>query len=173
MELVLEILDEFGQMSLLAFGGAGTVLPEMHRRVVEAQAWVTSEQFSQLYGLAQAAPGPNMLIVSLLGWTVAGWSGALAGLVGMCLPSSVLAYAVARVWHRQQGARWRSVLSEAMTPVTVGLTLASAWLITLGAGQSAGAYFLTAATAASMFFARVHPLWAIGAGALLGYAGLI
>ena len=172
-DVVLQLLREFAELSLLAFGGAPSVVPEMHRQVVEINGWATSEQFSQLYGLAQAAPGPNLLIVSLIGWKVAGVPGALAALVGMCGPASLLTYAVFRLWHRQPDARWRSVLSDALLPVTLGLLAASAFLLTLGAGQSPAAYALVAATAAAMLWGRIHPLFCIGAGALLGYAGLI
>lgn len=172
-ELVLQILREFAELSLLAFGGVPSVLPEMHRRVVEINGWATSEQFSQMYGLAQAAPGPNLLVVSLIGWKVAGIPGAIAALVGMCGPASLAAYAVSRVWHQQHDAKWRTVLGEGLLPVTIGLTLASACLLTLGAGPGMAAYALVAATAALMLWGRVHPLWCIGAGATLGYAGLI
>ena len=163
-ELLLQLLREFGEMSLLAFGGANAVLPEMHRRVVEVHGWASSEQFAQLFGLAQAAPGPNLLIVCLIGWKVAGLGGAFAALVGMCGPSSLLAYGVARLWDRQREARWRAVFASALLPVTIGLTLASAYLVTLGAGQSPGAYVFIACTAAAVLGGRVHPLWPIGVG---------
>jgi chromate transporter len=172
-DAVLQILREFAEISLLAFGGAPSVVPEMHRQVVDVNGWATSEQFSQLYGLAQAAPGPNLLVVSLIGWKVAGLPGAFAALVGMCGPASLLTYAVSRVWHRRQDAKWRVVLGDALLPVTIGLTLSSAFLLTVGAGQSVAALLLVAATAALLYWGRVHPLWCIGAGALLGYTGLI
>jgi chromate transporter len=172
-DVVLQLLREFAELSLLAFGGAPSIVPELHRQVVEVNGWATSEQFSQLYGLAQAAPGPNLLIVSLVGWKVAGVPGAFAALVGMCAPASVLTYAVFRLWHRQQDAKWRVILSDALLPVTLGLLVASAFLLTLGAGQSPAAYGVVAATAAVMLWGRIHPLVCIAAGALLGYAGLL
>jgi chromate transporter len=173
MDVLLQILREFGEISLLAFGGAPSVIPEMHRQVVEVNGWATSEQFSQMYGLAQAAPGPNLLIVSLIGWKVAGVPGAFIALIGMCGPASLLTYAVAQLWNRQHDAKWRVVLSDALLPVTIGLTLSSAFLLTVGAGQSMAAFALVALTAAVLFWGRVHPLWCIGAGAVLGYTGLI
>jgi chromate transporter len=168
-----QYLAEFAQVSLLAFGGATAALPEMHRRVVEKHAWVSAEQFSELVGLAQAAPGPNILVASLIGWKVARFPGALAGLVGMLGPSSLLAYAVTRAWDRSRHARARELALAALVPITIGLTLSSSYLLTLGAGRSAGAFVLIAATAALMLFTRVHPLWSIAIGAALGYAGWI
>jgi chromate transporter len=168
-----QYLLEFAQISLLAFGGASSALPEMHRRVVENHGWVNDEQFAELFGLAQAAPGPNLLVASLIGWKVAEFPGALAGLVGMCGPSSVLAFVVTRFWDSQQNSRWRALLLAALVPITIGLTLSSAYLVTLGAGRSTGAFVLLAATAATMFWTRMHPLWLIVIGAALGYAGWV
>ena len=168
-----QFLIEFAQVSLLAFGGASAALPEMHRRVVEEHGWVNDEQFSELFGLAQAAPGPNVLVASLIGWKVAQFAGAVAGLIGMVGPSSLLAYAVTRLWDRQGAARWREWLLAALVPITIGLTLASGYLLTLGAGRSAGGYLLIAATAAATLWTPVHPLWCIAIGAALGYAGWI
>jgi chromate transporter len=170
---VWQYLIEFTQVSLLAFGGATAALPEMHRRVVEKHAWLSGEQFSELVGLAQAAPGPNILVASLIGWKVAEFPGALAGLVGMLGPSSLLAYAVTRLWDRSRHARWRELLLVALVPITIGLTLSSSYLLTLGAGRSAAAYVLIGATAATMLFTRMHPLWLIVIGAALGYVGWI
>ena len=168
-----QYLIEFAQISLLAFGGASAALPEMHRRVVEKHGWVSDEQFSELFGLAQAAPGPNLLVASLIGWKVAQFAGALAGLIGMAGPSSLLAYAVTRLWDRHPRARWRELLLAALVPITIGLTLSSGYLLTLGAGRSASAYVLIAATAAVLLWSRLHPLWCIAIGAALGYAGWI
>ncbi len=168
-----QYLIEFAQVSLLAFGGASAALPEMHRRVVQQHHWITDEQFSELFGLAQAAPGPNVLVASLIGWKVARFAGALAGLVGMLGPSSILAYGVTRFWDRHPGARWREWLLHALVPITIGLTLSSAYLLTLGAGRSGAAYALVAVTAAATLLTRMHPLWCIAAGAVLGSAGWI
>ena len=171
--LSLQILIEFAQVSLLAFGGASAALPEMHRRLVEGHAWVSDAQFSELFGLAQAAPGPNILFASLFGWTLSGFWGALAGLIGIAGPSSALAYVVNRFWDRHPSARWRELVLAALVPITIGLTLSSAYLLTLGAGRSAGAYGLIAASAAVLFWTRIHPLWCIGIGAALGFGGWI
>jgi chromate transporter len=168
-----QLLQEFAQVSLLAFGGAVSALPEMHRRVVEEHGWVSDAQFADLFGLAQAAPGPNILVASLIGWKVTGLSGALAGLVGIVGPSSLLACAVTRLWDRKPNARWRAHVLAALVPITIGLTLSSGYLITQGAGRSAGAYVLIALSAAAFFWTRMHPMWWIAIGAALGYFGLL
>ena len=69
----------YGQLSLLAFGGANAVIPEMQRQVVDVHHWMTAQDFAAMFALAQAAPGPNMMVVGLVGWRVAGVAGAVVG----------------------------------------------------------------------------------------------
>ena len=173
LDTAWQVAIEFAQMSLLAFGGGISVLPEMHRRVVEANAWATSAEFSEMAGLAQAAPGPNILVVSLIGWKVAALPGALAAYLGMCGPSSLLVYGFSRFWESRRQLRWSLILQTSLAPITIGLALASAYLITAGAGRSAAAFLVVAATAAASLWTRIHPLWCIVIGALLGLAGWV
>ena len=168
-----QYLVEFSQVSLLAFGGATSALPEMHRRVVVEHGWVSEAQFAEMFGLAQAAPGPNILVASLIGWKLAALPGALAGAIGVLVPSSVLAYVVTRLWDRKPNTRWRTILLSALVPVTLGLTLSSGYLVTLGAARSEGACVLIAASAAAFFWTRMHPMWWIAIGATLGYLGWV
>jgi chromate transporter len=101
---LLELVLVFAPLSLVAVGGANVVLPDIHRQVVQVYGWMTDADFADLFALAQAAPGPNVLVVSLIGWKVAGWTGALVAILAMCLPSSVLAYGMARAWRRSPSA---------------------------------------------------------------------
>jgi chromate transporter len=173
LETAWRFFIEFLQVSLLAFGGGTAALPEMHRVVVEEQAWASEAQFSEMFGLAQASPGPNILVASLIGWKVAEFPGALAGLVGVLGPASLLSYFVNRAWDHRPHERWRELVLAALVPITIGLTLSSGYLVTLGAAQTVGTSILIAAAAAAFFWTRVHPLWWIGIGAALGYMGLV
>jgi len=164
---------DFAVLSLLAVGGAISVLPEMHRSVVEIHGWMSATQFAELFALAQAAPGPNVLVVSLIGWQVAGLAGALVATAAMCVPSCVLTFAVAGMWRRFRDAPWRSAIQLGLAPVTVGLTLASAYLITRSADHSVMAFVITGLTALAVMTTRIHPLWLIGAAGLMGIAGLV
>ena len=168
-----QLAIDFSLLSLITVGGVITVLPEMHRNVVEVHAWMTGAEFAQLFALAQASPGPNILVVSLIGWKVAGLAGAVVATVAVCAPSSLLTYAVSRVWQRFRGARWREVVEDGLVPVTVGLMLGGGYLITLAADHSPLAFALTAATAGIVLATRIHPLWLLGAGGLLGLAGWV
>jgi hypothetical protein len=107
---VLALTTHFLVLSLVAVGGGNSILPDMHRFVVDVHGWMTAAEFSQLYAIAQASPGPNIMVVTLIGWHVAGFPGAVASTLAICTPSSILAYAVAQVWYRFRGRPWRAAL---------------------------------------------------------------
>ncbi len=159
------------QLSLVAVGGVAPVLPEMQRQVVEVHRWMSPSEFAALFALAQAAPGPNMLVVTLVGYHVAGWPGALAATLGMIGPSSLLTWAVANAWHRFRDRPWRTALQAGLVPVTVGLVAAGAALLAASTATSWPTAAITTAAAASVLLTRWHPLWLLGAGALLGALG--
>ena len=116
--VLLELAAQFLLLSMLSIGGANAVIPEIHRRVVDLEHWMTDADFAQLFALSQAAPGPNVLIVSLIGWKAAGVAGALVAIISMCAPSSVLTYYVAHVWERFRDAPLRVAIQRALAPVT-------------------------------------------------------
>jgi chromate transporter len=172
-DALAQLAMDFSVLSLIAVGGAITVLPEMHRSVVEVHGWMSGAQFAELFALAQAAPGPNILVVSLIGWKVAGMAGAVVATAAVCGPSCVLTFAVSRIWQRFRGARWRKAVEDGLVPVTVGLMLAGGYLITLSADHSWPAFATTAVTAAFVLTTRIHPLWLFGAAGLIGLAGWV
>ncbi len=161
----------FAELSLLAFGGGNSVLPEMQRRMVEAHGWMTAAQFNALFGLAQAAPGPNMMVVTLLGWRVAGFWGALVATLAMFGPSSLVTGVALRVWERFRHAPWRRAVQAGLVPVTAGLVSAGAALITATAAGTPALAAVVAAVAALSLATRLHPLWLLGAGAVFGLLG--
>jgi chromate transporter len=172
-DALAQLAIDFSLLSLITVGGVITVLPEMHRNVVEVHGWMSGAEFAQLFALAQAAPGPNILVVSLIGWKVAGLAGAVVATGAVCAPSSVLTYVVSKVWQRFRGARWRDLVEDGLVPLTVGLMLAGGYLITLAADHTWLAVLVTAATAGIVLTTRIHPLWLLGAGGLLGFTGWV
>ena len=127
--IVLQLFFEFALLSFVAFGGATALLPEMHRVVVENNHWLNDATFTHLYAIAQAAPGPNVLVVTLIGWEVAGLAGALAATAAMCLPMSILIYLLIDHWERFAGQRWQKSISIGVSPLAVGLIFSGATLI--------------------------------------------
>jgi chromate transporter len=163
----------FAQLSLLAFGGTNSVLPEMQRQVVTVHHWVTEQEFAALFALAQAAPGPNMLVVTLIGWHVAALPGALATTLGVAGPSSALTFVATGVWYRFRNAGWRRLVQAGLAPVTAGLVMASAVLLirttTIGWGTAA----ITIIAALLFLFTRLHPLLVLAAATALGALGVL
>ena len=161
----------FGELSLLAVGGGNAVLPEMQRLVVGQFHWVTNAQFTQMFAVAQAAPGPNLMIVPLIGWHVAGVLGVLAVSVGKFVPSSVLAFAVASRWDRFADRPWRRRVQSAIVPVSAGLVAGGAAVIAQATDTSPALMIVAAAVAALSFVRRLHPVVLLAACAVAG-AGL-
>ena len=160
-------------LSEVAVGGFITVVPELNRFVVDVHRWMTNETFVTLFALAQAAPGPNMLVVTLIGWEVGGAAGAVAATAATCLPTLVLASIATRVWSRYNRASWYVNFERGIAPFAIGLVLATGVLLTLGAATDGWSYALTAGTAAFMLATRRSPLIPLGLAALLGFMGVV
>jgi chromate transporter len=167
------LATNFAFISLFAIGGANAAVPEMYRLSVVVMHWMTAKQFGDMYALAQMAPGPNVLIVTLIGYHVAGLAGGLIATVSMCGPACLFAFWFARVWDRFKDAGWRVVIQAALSPLSLGLVAASAYVVTRTAGHSPAAIAVTAATAAIAFTTRLNPLWLFAAAGLLGFAGVL
>ncbi len=161
----------FAELSLLAVGGVVSTLPEMQRQVIQVHHWLSPTEFAALFALAQAAPGPNMLVSALIGWRVAGLAGALAATLAIIGPSSVLTWAVAGAWHRFRDRPWRKRVQAGLVPVTVGLVAAGAALLARSATQDPATAAICLAAAAAVLGTRLHPLWLLAGGAALGVAG--
>ena len=174
-------------LSLLAVGGAIATAPDMHRFLVERQAWLTDPQFSASIAIAQAAPGPNVLFIALLGWNVginaggpgvAGWLLGALGMalcmLGVMLPSSLLTWLATRWGHRNRERRAVRAFKLGMAPVVLGLLLATSWVLARAHGVWATdwpLWLLTAATMLVVWRTKLHLLWMLGAGAMLGALG--
>jgi chromate transporter len=170
---VWKLVSTFGLMSLFAVGGANSAIPEMHRVAVDVQHWMTDKQFADVFAIAQLSPGPNVLIVTLIGYSVAGIAGALAATLAMCGPTAALAYAVSRMLNRAGHSRWPAILQAALVPLSIGLMGASALILALTSDRTWAAALVTALAAVLAFATRLNPLWILLAGGCLGFAGLI
>lgn len=160
-------------LSLMAIGGVSAILPDMQRYVVEANHWLSATQFTDIYALGQAAPGPNMMFVTLLGWQLAGWTGAVAVTLAIVFPPVLLTLAVTRLNANNPEARLGRAIRGGLGPITIGLTLASGWILAHSADHDWRGALLTLATVALMLRTRLNPVWMILAGAIAGMAGLV
>ena len=129
-DILVTLAVQFAIMSLLALGGANAVVPEIHRQAVELRGWMTERQFADMFAISQAAPGPNVMLVTLIGYHVAGFAGALVTTLAMCGPTAVLAHFLGRTWDRFKDAPWRIAVQAGLVPISVGLVGASAIVLT-------------------------------------------
>lgn len=188
----LAVFSHFASLSLLAVGGAITTAPDMHRYLVTQQAWLSDTQFTASIALSQAAPGPNVLFIALLGWNLglnagggaaAGWQawglallGVVVSMTATLLPSSVLTYTATRWAHHNRERRTVRAFKAGMAPIVIALLIATGWLLTAAHDQPASdwpLYLLTATATLLVWRTRIHLLWLIGTGALLGAFGWI
>jgi chromate transporter len=170
---LLTLAGFFALMSLFAIGGANSAVPEMHRYAVDVKHWLTDAQFADTFALAQVTPGPNVIIVTLIGYRVAGLLGALVATLAMCGPTCLFAFFVGRTFDRFRGAAWQVALSGGLVPVTLGLTAASAAVVATAADYSWRAAAISLAAALFAYWIRISPLWIFAAAALLGLGGLV
>jgi chromate transporter len=174
---LLGLFAHFLVLSLLAVGGALTTAPGMHRYVVEQHHWLSDAQFSASVALAQAAPGPNVLFVAVIGWNVAGPLGALATMAGTLLPSTALTLVVTRWGARRRETRGMRAFTTGLTPLTIGLLVSTGWLLArpyvVDGTHALGALALVALAIAAMLKTRLSPMWLVGVGAVVGALGWV
>jgi chromate transporter len=181
----LSFLGHFLLLSVLSVGGAIATAGDMHRFLVDEKHWMADPQFSASIALAQAAPGPNVLFVALMGWNVGmnaggyflAWAGLAVAMVGILLPSTMITYMASQWGHRNRGLRGVRAFKQGMAPIVVALLVATGWILATGAHPLADhdwpLWVMTAVSAVVVWRTRIHLLWLLGAGALLGWFGIV
>lgn len=179
-----DLFFHFATLSLLAVGGAITTAPDMHRYLVVEQQWLSETQFAASITIAQASPGPNVLFVALMGWNVGLNAGGPAlGLVGMTctmlgilLPSTTLTYVAAKWGHENREKLGVKAFKQGLAPIVIALLIATGWILSTSGGSwhtQWHKWALTACAALLVWRTRIHLLWLLGAGALLGALGWV
>ena len=180
----VELFLHYLSLSLLSIGGAITTAPDMHRFLVDQQHWLTDAQFNASIAIAQAAPGPNVLFIALLGWNVglnaggmpAGLLGVFLALLGILIPSTTLTYVAAQWGHRNRELRAVRAFKQGLAPIVVALLIATSWILAGANGSSLKdwpVWLVTATTAFIVWRTKIHLLLLLGAGALLGWFGFV
>ncbi len=167
---LVQIGVTFALLSLVAVGGANAVLPDMQRQVVDTLHWMTNADFARAFAIAQTAPGPNIIIVSVIGWRVAGWAGLLMATLAIVAPSCLIAFGVGRLFHRVAKAPWFPAVRNGLAPVPVGLMLASGLVLARATDADGLSLGLTGIGALFVLATRRNPVWILAAGALFGVA---
>jgi chromate transporter len=162
------LLGHLAALSFVSVGGAHAVFPDVFRLVVTERGWMTGTEFATLVALSQAAPGPNVLVIALIGQRVGGVALGVAALVAFCVPSSLIAWLVARAHFQAAGARWAQAVRAGFAPVTVGVVLASGFILATGGGGPWWMYAIAMVSTVLASATQLHPLWLIVAGAAVG-----
>jgi chromate transporter len=161
-------------LSLISFGGIPSVLPDIHHLAVVTKGWVTDREFADFFAIAQAMPGlPMILMMSLIGWKLGGLTGALASAVATCAPSCTVAFISFRLGHRFCDMPWQWIIRRGLVPVTVGIVIASSYVVARAADTGWQAAMITGAAVALMLGTRINPLWMLIIGGAIGGLGLL
>ena len=159
----------FALLSLVSVGGIPSVMPEMQRLVVDVQHWMSATEYTQLFAIAQAAPGPNVLVTALIGWKVAGIAGGAVALGAFCGPAAVLAYSIGGFWDRMRDAPWRKDFQRALVPISVGFIVSGGYVLATPHGVDWQSALIAGTSAAVLYATRLNPLWVLSGGGVLGY----
>ena len=181
MSTYLSIAGLFGMLSLLSIGGGNVVLPEMHLRSVNGQHWLTNTQFADIFSISQAAPGPSILIVTLVGYAAGLKAGGVPGAVfggviatvAVIVPAASLVYVVTLFWQRAQESNWRIAVEKGFAPLTVGLILATSLVMSRAADHDWRAYLVTALCTLIFVRTKLNPLVVVAGAGALGYFGVL
>ncbi len=171
----LELLTtQLALLSMMAVGGGVVMLaPDVHRYVVVAHHWITDEQFAAAYAIAQAAPGPNMLYVTLIGWQIAGFAGAVLATLAVIVPPVTLTLALLRFGGHRPAAPLGRIIRQGIAPLSVGMLLAAGWILARASDVDWRMGLISAMTVLVMTRTKINPIWLIAAGAALGLAGVV
>ena len=167
---LLNLLGVFALLSILAIGGGTAVLPEMKHLTVDVHRWMSDEQFIAIYSLGQLAPGPNMLMVIVIGYHVAGYTGALVAFLAFFVPACVITFVVAKIWDHFDGNPWRAAIQQGMAPLVVGLMASGTIAIARTAVKGWEALALAAVVFCALYFGKkINPALLILGGGFVGW----
>lgn len=168
--ILWQLARSFAVISLIAIGGINAVIPAMRQEIVDQLGWMDDATFMQLYAITQVTPGPNILIVSLIGWQMAALPGLIVATLAMLLPACGLAYLVGKLTVSLSGTRRFKLVQQALVPLAVGLIIAAGLDMAQAAAHHWLYVFVTVASAAMVFLTKANPVWALvcGAGLVLG-----
>jgi chromate transporter len=166
---LVSLISFFSVLSILSIGGSNSVVPEMSRQAVDVERWLTQAQFTDVFAITQAAPGPSNLIVALIGLKVAGIPGAIVAQLAMLLPAGALMLVISRLWVASSGKLWHLALEHGLAPIAVGLIFASGWTIAEGAALSPLGYLLSALCTILFWKTQFHPVPIMFIAGVLGW----
>lgn len=159
---LVSLILTFAPLSLVAFGGGQAIVADIQHQTVSVHGWLSGQQFTDVFAISRAAPGPSTLIVALIGWQVAGFWGALVGILAIFIPSSVLVYALGSWWLRHRGSAWTVAVERGLAPVAVGLIFAGALAVMQAAQVDALRLGTVLVAGLALYFTKLGPYPLLG-----------
>lgn len=172
LSALYDLFAVFAPLSFLTVGGGQSILPDIHRQAVDSYGWITDAQFLDYFALSRIAPGPASLLVTLIGWHVDGWAGAIVASFAIFVPCSILIYGLAHIWARYRSSIAVRAIEAGLVPVAAGMILASSCTILRAAEGGAWAWAVAAVSTLALVFTRISPFLMLGVGALIFWAAL-
>lgn len=155
----------FAPLSLVTIGGGQATVAEIHRQVVDVHQWMTAQDFLNTFAIARLAPGPGSLLVTLIGWNVGGFWGAVVATLAIFAPTAFLIYGVAYLWRPHRGARWQLAPEAGLRPIAAGMILAAVYVLFMALEGGWWACAIAVAATLLMSRSRLNPLLVIVCGA--------
>jgi chromate transporter len=164
LNILWKLIVLFVPLSLLSLGGGASILAPIHHQTVEIEHWLTQQEFVDLFAISRAAPGPSSMLVILIGFKMAGWTGALVSLIANYAPSCTLAYGVSHIWNRYRGTKIHSALERGLVPIGTGLIIAGSISVLRAADTGIIGYAIALVCGSIMTWRSVHPMILLAAG---------
>lgn len=158
-DLPWQLVLVFAPLSLLSIGGGQSVIADLNKQAVDVHGWMSQADFVSLFAISRASPGPGSLLSTLVGWQIDGWVGAVVASMAYFVPSSLIAFAVSRVWTRYRGRAWQGALEEGLAPLATGLILAGAFTVLVSSSGTLSLWLIVAVcTATFILRPKLNPL---------------
>jgi chromate transporter len=164
------LLFAFVPLSLMAIGGNLAILGGIQHQAVDIHRWLSPQEFVDYFAISRAAPGPGSMIVTIIGWKIGGFPGAIVATLALYLPSSMLCLAVSRVWTRYSGRAWHTAIQNGLVPVAAGLLWVGIASVLEVAHSWLALVLALAAFAVLLRRPRVNPLILLAFGAAIAVA---
>jgi chromate transporter len=165
--LLVQLVRVFAPLSFLSVGGGQSIISGIHGQVVSVHHWMSNVQFLNLFALSRMAPGPGTLLVTLIGWQVGGWAGAILASAAIFIPSSLLVYLLAKLWEKQRGAPWQRAVEVGLAPIAAGMILASSFILLRPAEGGPLAWIVALGSCVLLLWTKISPFLLMAAGAIV------
>lgn len=152
----------------VTFGGGYAIIPVLQYNIVEKMRWLSTSEFATGIMVGQISPGPLSMMVSYLGYKIAGVPGAVAGTVGLLLPAFLAVVFLANIYQRYKDRPAVKAGLRGISLAVIGLLFAT--IVDLGKASVLDwkAFLIALGSLLVTGPLRKSPLWVIAGAGLVG-----